>query len=152
MLGLLQIHFGGSGEKLKCRNGFEHKLTSISSSCKSLSSLWACKIERECRKNRSIWKFAQFDKFHQSRGNLDISQEKQTHISKVAQFAQIEIWDPQCLWWAASINFPLGGQVGQVPFPRSGESLFTLVSKLVSATNGRSWNTGTEVSFGESAV
>lgn len=51
-----------------------------------------------------------------------------------------------CLMWA-SINSPLGGQVG-LPFPRSSESLFTLVSKLVSATNGRSWNTGTEVSFG----
>ena len=51
------------------------------------------------------------------------------------------------LMWG-SINSPLGGQVGFPPFPDRAKSLFTLVSKLVSATNGRSWNTGTEVSFG----
>ena len=106
-------------------------------------------LARECKKNRSIWEFGQFDKFQGE--NLDISQfhrgrKTEPYFFKVAPFPQIEIWGPVCLMWG-SINSPLGGQV--VPSsPGSRESLFTLVSKLVSATNGRSWNTGTEVSFG----
>ena len=82
-------------------------------------------------------------------GNLDISEFQRGRGNKniFSQSCTVSTnWDMgTCVSDGDSINSPLGEQV--VESPRS-RSLFTLVSKLVSATNGRSWNTGTEVSFG----
>ena len=83
-------------------------------------------------------------------GNVDISQFQRGKKNKpiFLKLHKLRYGSP-AFDMGSSINSPLGGQVG---FPDPAKSLFTLVSKLVSATNGRSWNTGTEVSFGEPAV